>query len=183
MLPHARDAGQTLNMVAALEDRRHEIAVLCRKWGCCAPTSSAARSARAVGLEGVFVKLSRWFEIDTPVGKYNPDWAILKQNGGPLYLVRETKGTRDFLKLRTSEADNVRCSQKHFEALGVPFAVAVTADEVEAARSNCAPGPLAERSCRPDVYLHGGSLRAAGIPRPDDHIHLHREVPRPRLSR
>ena len=78
----------------------------------------------------LFVKLPHWFEIDTPVGEYNPDRAILKQNGGPLYLVRETKGTRDFLKLRTSEADKVRCGQKHFEALGVPFAVAVTADEV-----------------------------------------------------
>jgi len=44
--------------------------------------------------------------------------------------VRETKGTRDFLKLRTSEADKVRCGQKHFAALGVPFAVVVTADEV-----------------------------------------------------
>ena len=66
----------------------------------------------------------------TASAKYNPDWAILKQNGGPLYLVRETKGTRDFLKLRTSEADKVRCGQKHFEALGVSFAVVVTADEV-----------------------------------------------------
>ena len=37
---------------------------------------------------------------------------------------------RDFLKLRTSEADNVRCGQRHVEAIGVPFAVAVTADEV-----------------------------------------------------
>lgn len=78
----------------------------------------------------LFVKLPRWFEIDTPVGKYNPDWAIVKHDGNTLYLVRETKGTRDFLKLRTSEADKVRCGQRHFEALGVPFAVAVTADEV-----------------------------------------------------
>jgi type III restriction enzyme len=78
----------------------------------------------------LFVKLPAWFEIDTPVGKYNPDWAILKHDGQALYLVRETKGTRDFLKLRTTEADKVRCGQKHFEALGVPFAVAVTADEV-----------------------------------------------------
>jgi type III restriction enzyme len=44
--------------------------------------------------------------------------------------VRETKATRDFLKLRTSEADKVRCGQRHFEALGIPFAVAVSADEV-----------------------------------------------------
>jgi type III restriction enzyme len=78
----------------------------------------------------LFVKLPGWFEIDTPVGKYNPDWAILKQNDETLYLARETKATRDFLKLRTSESDKVRCGQKHFDALGVPFAVAVTADEV-----------------------------------------------------
>jgi type III restriction enzyme len=78
----------------------------------------------------LFVKLPRWFEVDTPVGKYNPDWAIVKQDGPTLYLVRETKGTREFLKLRTSEADKVRCGQRHFEAIGVPFAVAVSADEV-----------------------------------------------------
>jgi restriction endonuclease len=78
----------------------------------------------------LFVKLPRWFEVDTPVGRYNPDWAILKHDGQALYLVRETKGTRDFLKLRTSEADKVRCGLRHFEALGVPFAVAVSADEV-----------------------------------------------------
>jgi type III restriction enzyme len=78
----------------------------------------------------LFVKLPGWFVIDTPVGTYNPDWAILKHDGQALYLVRETKGTRDFLKLRTSEADKVRCGKKHFETLGVPFAVVVTADEV-----------------------------------------------------
>jgi len=44
--------------------------------------------------------------------------------------VRETKATRDFLPLRTNKADKVRCGQRHFDALGVPFAVAVSADEV-----------------------------------------------------
>ena len=78
----------------------------------------------------LFVKLPGWFQVDTPVGKYNPDWAILKHDGQALYLVRETKSTRDFLKLRTAEADKVRCGQKHFETLGVPFAVVVGADEV-----------------------------------------------------
>ena len=78
----------------------------------------------------LFVKLPGWFEIDTPVGKYNPDWAIVKHEDKTLYFVRETKGTRDFLKLRTSEADKVRCGQRHFEAIGVPFAVAVSADDV-----------------------------------------------------
>jgi len=78
----------------------------------------------------LFVKLPGWFQIDTPVGKYNPDWAIVKEGDQTLYLVRETKGTRDFLQLRNSEADKVRCGKKHFEALDVPFAVVVTADEV-----------------------------------------------------
>jgi len=78
----------------------------------------------------LFVKLPGWFEIDTPVGKYNPDWAIVKHLDETLYLVRETKSTKDFLKLRTSEADKVRCGQKHFETLGVPFSVVVSAHEV-----------------------------------------------------
>jgi type III restriction enzyme len=78
----------------------------------------------------LFVKLPRWFEVDTPVGKYIPDWAIVKENGAALYLVRETKGTRDFLTLRSTEADKVRCGERHFEALGVPFDVVVSADEV-----------------------------------------------------
>ena len=68
--------------------------------------------------------------IETPIGKYNPDWAVVKHESETVYLVKETKGTKDFLKLRTSEADKVRCGKKHFAALGVPFAVVVSADEV-----------------------------------------------------
>lgn len=78
----------------------------------------------------LFVKLPDWFKVETPVGTYNPDWAIVKHEDQTIYLVKETKGTKDFLKLRTMEADKVRCGKKHFETLGVPFAVAVTADEV-----------------------------------------------------
>lgn len=78
----------------------------------------------------LFVKLPRWFTVTTPIGEYNPDWAIVKHNEDTVYLVKETKGTKDFLKLRTSEADKVRCGKKHFEALGVPFGVAVRAEDV-----------------------------------------------------
>jgi type III restriction enzyme len=78
----------------------------------------------------LFVKLPGWFQIDTPVGKYNPDWAIVKEDDQTLYLVRETKGTRDLMQLRNSESDKIRCGQKHFEALDVPFAVVVSAEEV-----------------------------------------------------
>jgi type III restriction enzyme len=69
----------------------------------------------------LFVKLPDWFKVETPVGTYNPDWAIVKHDEEIVYLVRETKGTKDFLKLRTTEADKVRCGQRHFEALGVPL--------------------------------------------------------------
>jgi len=78
----------------------------------------------------LFVKLPGWFEIDTPVGKYNPDWAILKHDGQALYLVRETKSTKDFLKLRTTERDKVLCGKQHFEEIGVSFEVVTNANEV-----------------------------------------------------
>lgn len=78
----------------------------------------------------LFVKLPNWFKVETPIGTYNPDWAILKQDGKAFYLVRETKGTKDFLKLRTSEADKIKCGVQHFKELGVDFDVVVTASEV-----------------------------------------------------
>jgi type III restriction enzyme len=78
----------------------------------------------------LFVKLPSWFEIETPIGKYNPDWAILKHDDNTLYLVRETKGTKNLEKLRNSESDKIKCGRKHFEALDVDFSVVVTASEV-----------------------------------------------------
>ena len=78
----------------------------------------------------LFVKLPRWFEIETPVGKYNPDWAVVKHDGQTLYMVRETKGTSNPLQLRTDEADKVRCGSKHFEELGVDFKIVTSANEV-----------------------------------------------------
>jgi len=79
----------------------------------------------------LFVKLPGWFKVETPIGEYNPDWAILKHDDTVLYLVRETKGTKDFEKLRNAEAEKIRCGRRHFEALGgVDFDVVVTAGEV-----------------------------------------------------
>ena len=81
----------------------------------------------------VFVKLPKWFKVDTPVGTYNPDWAIVKRDElgeRKLYLVRETKGTKDLNKVRPDERDKIRCGEKHFEALGVDYAYAVNGDEV-----------------------------------------------------
>ena len=78
----------------------------------------------------LFVKLPRWFRIDTPVGEYNPDWAIVKDDGTAVYLARETKSTKDFLKLRSAEALKVRCGAEHFSALDVDFKVVTAANEV-----------------------------------------------------
>lgn len=78
----------------------------------------------------LFVKLPDWFKIETPLGTYNPDWAILKHDNTVLYLVRETKGTKNFEKLRNIEAEKIRCGRKHFETLKVDFAVVTSAAEV-----------------------------------------------------
>ena len=78
----------------------------------------------------LFVKLPRWFVVDTPVGHYNPDWAIVKKGDNTVYMVRETKSTKDFRKRRSSENDKLRCGEKHFEAIGVPFDVVVDAGEI-----------------------------------------------------
>lgn len=78
----------------------------------------------------LFVKLPAWFKVETPIGSYNPDWAIIKQDDKAFYLVRETKSTKDFLKLRTSEADKIRCGIQHFKELGVDYSVVVNANEV-----------------------------------------------------
>ncbi len=78
----------------------------------------------------LFVKLPRWFVVDTPVGAYNPDWAIVKSDSSTVYMVRETKGTRDFRKRRGVENDKVRCGERHFDALGVSFDVVTSVDEI-----------------------------------------------------
>jgi type III restriction enzyme len=78
----------------------------------------------------LFVKLPDWFKIETPLGTYNPDWAILKHDNTVLYLVRETKGTKNFEKLRNIEAEKIRCGRKHFETLKVDFDVVTSAKEV-----------------------------------------------------
>ncbi len=75
-----------------------------------------------------FVKLPRWFVIDTPIGEYNPDWAIVAENDGKVYLVRETKD-RDATKRRGSENQKIHCGKRHFETLGVDFKVVKEAVE------------------------------------------------------
>ena len=71
----------------------------------------------------LFVKLPAWFKVETPIGTYNPDWAIVKHEDETLYLVRETKSTKEREKLRPSEKDKIKCGKAHFKALNVDFKV------------------------------------------------------------
>lgn len=67
----------------------------------------------------VYVKLPNSFYISTPVGKYNPDWAIAFHEGSVkhVYFIAETKGSMDSLELRTIEQSKIHCAKKHFKAI------------------------------------------------------------------
>lgn len=69
----------------------------------------------------LFIKLPPWFKVDTPLGSYNPDWAIVKHDDEKVYLVRETKGTKDQLQLRPNEFAKIKCGKAHFEEVSVDY--------------------------------------------------------------
>jgi len=77
-----------------------------------------------------FCKLPSWFKVGTPLGSYNPDWAVVIENDEKLYLVRESKSTHDREKRRELENAKLDCGKAHFEALGVNFKVATSIHEV-----------------------------------------------------
>lgn len=66
----------------------------------------------------LFTKLPRRFRVRTPVGEYSPDWAIVYDENGTqrLYLVRETKATRNLDDLDWDEAMRIRFAKRHFDA-------------------------------------------------------------------
>ncbi len=67
----------------------------------------------------VYAKLPGWFKVPTPLGTYNPDWAVLLEINGEekLYFVVETKGSNWWDDLRQKEAAKIKCGEKHFAAL------------------------------------------------------------------
>lgn len=85
----------------------------------------------------VYAKLPGWFKVPTPLGSYNPDWAVLlrTEGGERLYFVVETKGGLFTSDLRDTEAGKIECGKVHFEALHVgekpaEYTVARTLDDV-----------------------------------------------------
>ena len=67
----------------------------------------------------VYVKLPDSFYIATPVGKYNPDWAIAFYEGAVkhIYFVAETKGSMSSMQLRLIEESKIHCAREHFKAI------------------------------------------------------------------
>jgi type III restriction enzyme len=82
----------------------------------------------------LYTKLPSWFKISTPLGSYNPDWAVLIEVRGErkLYFVIESKGSIDHYDLRPTESAKITCGRKHFEALnsGADFKVADNANSI-----------------------------------------------------
>jgi len=83
----------------------------------------------------VYVKLPRGFYINTPVGKYNPDWAIAfyEDKVKHIYFVAETKGDMSTMELREIEKAKVYCARKHFRAISgenVKYSVVDTYDNL-----------------------------------------------------
>ena len=67
----------------------------------------------------MFFKIPDRFKIDTPIGTYNPDWAVLWEKNGEqkLYFILETKGTTSLFDLKTPEQLKIHCGAMHFKAL------------------------------------------------------------------
>ena len=69
----------------------------------------------------VYAKLPGWFKVPTPLGSYNPDWAVLVDVDGTerLYFVVETKSGLFTDDIRDKESAKIECGKAHFEALAV----------------------------------------------------------------
>ena len=69
----------------------------------------------------VYAKLPGWFNVPTPLGTYNPDWAVLVEKDGAerLYFVVETKSSLFTEDLREKESAKIDCGKAHFKALAV----------------------------------------------------------------
>ena len=74
-----------------------------------------------------YIKLPGWFKIDTPVGKYNPDWAVAFDGDRRIYFVAETKGSDDIHDnhLSTNERGKITAARQHFAEIDVPYVAPV----------------------------------------------------------
>ncbi len=89
----------------------------------------------------IYAKLPGWFKVPTPLGSYNPDWAVLVEISGEerLYFVVETKGSLFVDDLRDQEAAKIACGKAHFKALaaGPNPARYIKATKIDDLMDNC----------------------------------------------
>ena len=90
----------------------------------------------------IYAKLPGWFTIPTPVGEYNPDWAVVIEDEDgktTLYMVAETKSTLNLDELHPDEKRKIYCGAAHFGSTqytrdgaldGVDYKVVTSADEL-----------------------------------------------------
>lgn len=102
--------------------------------------SSTVEKPFAVALDNdpdvkMFFKIPSRFKIETPLGTYNPDWAVYFTKNGEekLYFIIETKGSLNPLERKGKENLKIHCGKKHFEALdnGIEMQVATNWNEVK----------------------------------------------------
>lgn len=80
---------------------------------------SFARSLEENEAVKIYAKLPGWFKVPTPLGDYNPDWAVLIEQQGEerLYFVVETKGSIWLSDLRHQEGGKIACGKRHFQEI------------------------------------------------------------------
>jgi type III restriction enzyme len=85
----------------------------------------------------LFVKLPDWFTVPTPIGPYNPDWAVVfhvqDEFGNArekLYAVRETKSGLDVVGRHALEKMKILCAQHHFGVWGVDYGDVMTPEDL-----------------------------------------------------
>ncbi|MFY7874120.1 MAG: hypothetical protein ACOVQM_01650 [Pirellula sp.] len=90
----------------------------------------------------VYAKLPGWFKVPTPLGPYNPDWAVLVDKDGTerLYFVVETKSSLFTDDLRDKESAKIKCGEAHFAELAThnnPAARFVKATKLDDVLAKC----------------------------------------------
>lgn len=80
-----------------------------------------------------YIKLPSWFKIRTPLGPYNPDWALLYEEDDEqhLYFIVETKGNTNSEELRPREKCKIIAGEKHFKAVDTDIKFKLVKDELE----------------------------------------------------
>ena len=123
----------------------------------------------------VYAKLPSWFRVPTPLGPYNPDWAVLVEIGGieRLYFVVETKSSLFADELRDKESGKITCGAAHFAELAQhnsPAAQFLKATKLDEVLSQCGKFQVVSESTSTEPSSKPTSEQAGSQPREDHTI-------------